>query len=406
MSEHGNIATPMIRARLPHGQAASCRLLLCLAAPGCTDAPMEHELEELFTGWSDVHPEPAVSDSTWEAVVLREYGSLTGEISFGLVAGATIRHDGSLVVVDLADCSLVVIDRPAGTLRSRLGGCGQGPGEFTSPIRAVGTAADSLFVYEHGGAHIVVLDSIGVETRRIPVLIPGESIGTISHLEVLDDSTLLVAREFVGRATVETIDRDTGDPRDVLVELLAKGIYEDWIRHLAACVQPSTRDPTIVALNEWVFEGVGLSANTRTERFHFLTSFADLRDDGEGGTTSADVRCGSSVALFRGTTPGGPSETTETGIVFQRAGAVVLEARAYDGTLRMRKIIRDKESPLRGGVGAIAGDTVFFISNRTRDHPVVAEVLLRLRQLNRKRNKRRGQVAQNKQVSKCERRTQ
>ncbi len=238
----------------------------------------------------------------------------------------------------------------------------------------------------------MVLDSEGVETRRIPVLIPGESIGTISHLEVLDDSTLLVAREFVGRATVETIDRDTGDARDILVELLAKGMYEDWIRHLAACAQPSTRDPTIVALNEWIFEGVAVSANTRKERFHFLTSFADLRDDGEGGTTSADVRCGSSVALFRGTTPGGPAETTETGILFQRAGAVVLEARAYDGTLRMRKVIRNMGSPLRGGVGAFTGDTVFFFSNRTRDYPFVAEVLLRPREFNRKpENKRRGQ---------------
>ena len=145
--------------------------------------PWSTSCRSCLWGGATVHPESAVSDSTWEAVVLREYGSLTGDISFGLVAGATIRHDGSLVVVDRADCALVVIDRPAGTLRSRLGGCGQGP---------------------------------------------GESIGTISHLEVLDDSTLLVAREFVGRATVETIDRDTGDPRDILVELLAgaaAGIY-------------------------------------------------------------------------------------------------------------------------------------------------------------------------------------
>ena len=192
----------------------------------------------------------------------------------------------------------------------------------------------------------------------------------------MDDFTLLVAREFAGYATVGLLDRTTGDSRNVLVETSARSFDEKVIRHLAACVESSGRDPTIVALNEWVFEGLGLAA-TGTERFHFLTSFADLRDDGEAGTTSADVRCGSSLALFRGTTPGGPAAVTTTGMIFARAGAVVFEARTYDGTLRMRKIITDMESTLRGGLGAFRGDTVFLLSNRAREYPVVAEVVLR-----------------------------
>ena len=109
-------------------------LVVCLAVSGCADALQQHELDELFEGWSDVRAEPAVSDSAWEAVLIREYGSLSGEVSFGVLANATVRSDGSLVVVDGSDCSLAVIDRPAGTLRRRLGGCGQGPGEFESMI--------------------------------------------------------------------------------------------------------------------------------------------------------------------------------------------------------------------------------------------------------------------------------
>ena len=77
-------------------------------------------------------------------------------------------------------------------------------------------AADSLFVYDQGLSHIVVLNPEGVETKRIPVHIPGEPIGTISHLEVLDDSTLLVAREFVGRATVGMIDRESRRNRTIM----------------------------------------------------------------------------------------------------------------------------------------------------------------------------------------------
>lgn len=358
------------------GQAVRiASLVLYLAVSGCADALQQHELDELFEGWSGVRAEPAISDSAWEAVPLREYGSLSGELSFGVLANAAVRSDGNLVVVD-SDCSLVVINRPAGTLRNRLGGCGQGPGEFANPIRALDSAADSLFVYEHGGSHIVVLNPEGVEARRIPAQIPGEHIGTISHLEVMDDSTLLVAREFAGYATVGLLDRTTGDSRNVLVETSANSFDENVIRHLATCVEPSGRDPTIVALNEWVFEGVGLSA-AGSERFHFLTSFANHRDDGEAGTTSADVRCGSSLALFRGTTPGGPAEVTTAGMMFARAGAVVFEARTYDGTLRMRKIITDMESTLRGGLGAFRGDTIFLLSNRAREYPVVVEVLLR-----------------------------
>ena len=105
-------------------------------------------------------------------------------------------------------------------------------------------------------------------------------------------------------------------------------------------------------MNEWVFEGVGVSADKGEERLHFHTSFADLRDGGDG-PSSTSVRCGASMALFRGTTPG-PME--DLGIaVTRRAGVVVFEARAYDGTLRMRMIVEDEGSLPARGLGCPEG---------------------------------------------------
>lgn len=349
-------------------------MLMTSAVLSCAAPPEE---EDLFQGWSAVQGEPADPDSTWEAVFIREYGSLAGEVSFGILSEATVRDDGSLVVVDLTDCSLVVINRPAGTLRRKFGKCGHGPGEFSQGIRTLDSAADSILVYDQERGHIVVLDPEGTEMRQIPVSIPGERLGTLSHLEVLDDSTLLVAREYAGSATVETMDRTTGERRDVLVTTSPRVFDENVIRHLAACAEPSEEAPTIVAVNEWFFEGLGVRAESKGEAFHFLTSFANQRDDDEMGTTSSDVRCGESVALFRGTTPGGSGRMTADGFLIRRAGAVILEARAYDGTLRMRYVIKDRASLLRGGLGELRGDTAFFLSNSAKDYPVVSEFVLR-----------------------------
>lgn len=95
------------------------------------------------------------------------------------------------------------------------------------------------------------------------------------------------------------------------------------------------------------------------------------------GPTSADVRCGASVALFRMTTPG----TTEiTGdLTTARAGTVILEARAYDGTLLTRRTVEDEMSLLRGTLGAFGGDTIFLITSRVRAYPVVDEFVLQPR---------------------------
>lgn len=344
--------------------------LLCFALAACADtAPSP----DLFTGFSRVRVESPTPHSSLAPVLVREYGSFSGEDSFGRPWALAVRDDGSLVVSDITDpCTLTVVDRPSGEVREKLGACGEGPGEFKM-ITALATDADTLFVYDQGTSYIVILDPAGTEVRRfIPTGVG--AFRTLDRVEVLDDSTLIATRSDVGRATVESIDRTTGELRDVLLETTENAEMAETLRHLSACVHRDTDRTMILAMNELVFEGVGITADTREERLHFQTSFAGLREDGVDRPASAGVRCGATMALFSGSTPG-PVERTSTSVTF-RSGVVVREARDYDGTLRMRVIVEDSESLLHGGLGAMRGDTLFVMNSTARAYPVVAEFVL------------------------------
>lgn len=343
--------------------------LACLALVTCADVPPN---PDLFAGFSRVPVESPTADSSLVPVLIREYGSLSGPDSFGMPWALTVRDDGSLVVSDInSPCTLTVIDRPSGLVREKLGGCGEGPGEFKM-ITALATDADSLFVYDQGSSHIVVLDPAGIEARRFLPAGVG-AFRTLDRLAVLDDSTMIVARSDAGRATVESIDRATGELREVWFETTENAEMAETLRHLSVCVRPGPAPAMVVAVNEMVFEGVGVTADTREERLHFHTSLADLREDGKERPASASVRCGATLAIFWGTTPG-PVETN-VAVVTIRAGTILFEARDYDGTLRMRTIVEDRESLLRGGVEAMRGDTLFLISSAEL-YPVVTEIVL------------------------------
>lgn len=359
------------------------RLLLAVSlASGCSEGPSR---DLLLPGLGPVSAEAPADDSTWVLRYVSEYGTGDGPVAFGFPIAATTLSDGSLTVADLFECSVSIIARPAGQLQGRIGGCGDGPGEFRQ-IRAITSVADSLVVYDQGTNSIVVLDLMGREVRRIRIHSLETSVTTISHLEILDDSTFIVATEEAFDAAVLEMDRRTGEFGRRLWEaptIARRPGPSGFIRRLAACVEASGESPVVVGMNEWVLEGVGLDAASGEERFHFLTwPLVPPRTNSNGtwvpGLTSADVRCGSSGALFRVTTPGPPPELVGNVTVW-RAGEVILEARSYDGELLMRKTLRDSSSLARGSLGAFRGDTVFLLAQNIRPWPVVAEYVLKRR---------------------------
>ena len=86
------------------------------------------------------------------------------------------------------------------------------------PCLALATDADSLYVYDQELGVIIVLDPQGIEARRFTAEGVGGPLNTVDQMAVLDDSTMLIARSQVGRASVESIDRGTGRLRRVWFE--------------------------------------------------------------------------------------------------------------------------------------------------------------------------------------------
>ena len=138
--------TPLALVTAPASPRSYCRLrlqvgLLGVTVLGCSDS---RERDWLLPDQGEVSPEVALVDSTWIAVPIREYGTLSGELTFGLPYALAILPDGALVVADAGDCTLKVIDRPSGQLANQWGRCGDGPGEFRF-VRALSVHGDSLF---------------------------------------------------------------------------------------------------------------------------------------------------------------------------------------------------------------------------------------------------------------------
>ncbi len=199
----------------------------------------------LLPGLSPVAPEAAVPDSGWVAEPLREYGSLDGPLQFGFPYAVAVLPDGALAVADADLCAFVIVERPSGHRRGQWGRCGEGPGEFGF-IRAVATTPDSLFVYDHERDQIAVWSLAGVEARRVLVRGPEARAGyfKLSHIDVLDDSTLVVSTESVGHTSLGLLDSRSGE----------------WVRELAGPppIAVAGGDPSILSMGGVAFDPAGV----------------------------------------------------------------------------------------------------------------------------------------------------
>ncbi len=232
-------------------------------------------------GLSDVQPEEPIDVSTWSAVPLRTYGSLSGEdgqLVLEAPIDAAVLSDGGLVVADVFACTLTIVDRPSGKVRDVWGACGDGPGEFRQ-ISAVTVWKDSLFVYDQRRREVVVLSPTGDEVRRLPVQFLRASDWALTHFDVLDDSTFVAATEGLGEAYVGFLDRRSGKfdsnilaKSPAIANEFAGGGVESLRRMGGMCLPPDHVGPsrTIVVVSDWASEGVGFDPNHRGELWHYL----------------------------------------------------------------------------------------------------------------------------------------
>lgn len=375
-----------LRVQRRVGVFASLAVLAVLAACALEDTPAD---DVLLPELSDPVVDAWEEDSTWVIAQLRMFGDADGPLGFGLIVDAALRSDGVLAVADRQNCSVIMIHRPDYRLAGRYGTCGTGPGEFQQ-LMAITFLGDSLIAYDRGSNALVILDPAGAELSRVRLSLP-LGVG-IQDLHVVDDSTMVVSLESVmlaadtvpGRelSLVSTLDLRSGALRNSLIFEVPKGIVggRDIVRRKAACVRDIEKRPHVIAMNDWSFEGVAFELYGKRERFHFVTDLPlspQLTSDGTWtpGGVLASVACAASGAVFKVSKIRLESDRApvtgraETSLVRE----TFLEVRGYDGSLLLRKSIRDDTAFLHGLFGAGRGDTIFIVANTLRDYPMVGE---------------------------------
>ena len=146
------------------------------------------------------NPDPLTADSTgWvvDTTPRVRIGTTEGDdpYMFGRVVSAVRLGDGRIAVADAQTNEVRFFDS-AGVFIARVGGKGQGPGEFVNFNGMQRTVADSLLVTDYEGGRYHVLDSHGRFDRRFRLTIKDDVVRqqyTSPRLHgVFDDGSLLV----------------------------------------------------------------------------------------------------------------------------------------------------------------------------------------------------------------------
>lgn len=106
------------------------------------------------------------------------------------VRAARFQSDGDIMVADGGARELLLFDTE-GNLRSRAGGEGEGPGEFTMLADLSVGPADSLYVYDGRTRRLSVFDESGSFARSLTV--EGHGLGRITDVRVLSTGHVVVA---------------------------------------------------------------------------------------------------------------------------------------------------------------------------------------------------------------------
>jgi hypothetical protein len=123
---------------------------------------------------------PLASLADAPALTLTRAARVDGNVELlGRLGHAAVAPNGDVAVHDQSDKTYMIIS-PEGVVRRRLGGAGQGPGEFSSPMRA-GFLGDTLWVGDPVARRITMFDPDG-RVVSIVSYAPREVMGSWSNL--------------------------------------------------------------------------------------------------------------------------------------------------------------------------------------------------------------------------------
>jgi hypothetical protein len=354
-----------------------CSLLIGFLLQGC-----QPEDSVLFFSNLPYPGEPIKAKQEIRLELVRQYGDRDEGLVFGRISALAVQNQSQLAVYDAISCEIWLIEIPTGDWR-RIGGCGDGPGEFRF-VSAMAFSADTLLVFDKDRASIVKLSPDGEELGRFSPPLAQLGAGSISDLSVGEDGSIFASLVLMHAGVATTheqlaiLDRFGGgvNRTGLLAPPIAQKTPRPIVRSVSACVGRSRdlRD-VVVALNPW---GPQLAILQRgdlkpIQSLRIPVEWAQSQEhplrEGYWGPFLPLPRlvCGSSFALaaFRDQN-GDPA-------VVSAAAIVVLD---FQGNLL--KVLETASTPEEGSIlymspGAAGGDRFFFFSNSFFGYPLVRE---------------------------------
>jgi len=305
-----------------------------------------------------------------------EIGSLEGDDAFGIIGDLAVSDDSLLAVADEPSCRILLFDFPSGELRSKVGGCGEGPGEFVQ-VGPVTFKADTLVVYDFRKRRLIRLDLDGNEIRS-DIVFPDEAEAFVWLVDARPERTLLMPTWLPRRGREEMLflsddrNRTVRGLRDARISYTNQ---ENASRSAVACLL--RRSDAVAVANKWAVQAAILDGELEP-RFEYaddIAWFGPWASSQQGGWTPGffppAVACGDTLALWRYR----KNEFTWEGgdVVDRRVEKGILFAATASGELIHREVVADTTWPHVASMEPAAGlgDVFFFYQNNWGSYPTV-----------------------------------
>lgn len=240
---------------------------LVLLATACGDTEPTLPGDLVFRGTEPADARRELIDgppmSEWE--IVNEWGSLAGDITFGIINDVAMSGDSILAVADRQTCTVTLIPVNGAEPWSH-GGCGEGPDEFID-ISHISFAQDLLWLVDLERLRIVAMDILSGEVaveESFTSLFDLSEIGSFWGMVALEGKRVRVGlrrrvpREEGNRSLLATLDFNTTPTGIRLHPVYDPDVTYDTEFAVAPSIEVcGTPSGYWVAANEWAPQIVG-----------------------------------------------------------------------------------------------------------------------------------------------------
>lgn len=172
-------------------------LMSIIGGGGCAERGQPDHEATSFRAGIEINPTELTDVGGVE--FLRYITDSLGPNAIERISAVAAASDGYVAVADVASCSVRFVRLDGTRPRPSIGGCGEGPGQF-SMVSGMGLRGDTLYAFDPNRQMIQVLDWSGHEIRRITL--KQASAGTQSRfgwIGMLDTDQFILARSSSAR---------------------------------------------------------------------------------------------------------------------------------------------------------------------------------------------------------------